>query len=168
MNELIQLNKTCSYCKKSKELSNFNRRGGENKHKNKLISKCKECIKFIYYPKRKKYPDKRREKYKKDPLYYLWYIAKKRAKKKNIRFNIQPEDIIFTGWCPITGEKLDVLTNKLRNSISLDRKDNTKGYEKGNVFAISRWANLRKSDMSIHDLLNIIEYMEKKCPQKSI
>lgn len=102
----------------------------------------------------------RAELYKKNPQYYLWYIAKKRAEKQGHEFSIKPEDIIVHEFCPIIGSKLDVLTNNIETGMSLDRVDNRRGYIPGNVHAISRRGNLRKSDLSIQEVKNLLKYME--------
>lgn len=159
--------KICSKCGSEKNLLEFYK---DSQKKDGYRPDCISCSKGTRKGYRspnhalnnRKYDrGKRAELYKKNPLYYLWYLAKKRASQKGLDFNIEPSDIIFTGYCPITGEKLDIGTNKLDTSISLDRVDNSKGYIKGNVVAISRWANLRKSDMSWQDLSNIMNYMER-------
>ena len=35
-----------------------------------------------------------------NPQKYLWYTSKTRAKKANLEFTIQPEDIIIPEYCP--------------------------------------------------------------------
>lgn len=102
----------------------------------------------------------RTQQYKDDPLTYLWAVAKKRAKKFSIPFDIEVSDIKMEPYCPITGVELDVLTNKSSTGMSLDRVDNTKGYVKGNVAIISRKANRLKGDGTINDFRKIIQYME--------
>lgn len=141
------MGKICTKCKVEKNPESFYSRGGQQKHL--LSSWCRDCYKTPEYRSKanirnKKYENGRRAHfYKQNPLYYLWYVAKKRASAKGLDFTIEPSDIVFDGYCPITGKKLDVARNKLSNSVSLDRVDNTKGYIKGNVVAISRWANLK-------------------------
>src|SRR5688572_20897847 len=75
----------------------------------------------------------RSKRYKDNPAYYLWRSAKVRAKKFNIPFDIEVEDVVVPDVCPITGETLDILTNNMTTACSLDKVDNFKGYVKGNV-----------------------------------
>jgi hypothetical protein len=156
--------KVCYKCKLTKKSSEFYSRGGKQKHL--LSSRCKDCFKLPEYRhkanlrNKKWYNGKRAELYKRDPKKYLWSVAKQRAKLLGKEFTITPEDIICTGYCPVTGVKLDLETNKLNTSMSLDRVDNSKGYIPGNVVVVSRWANLRKSDMTLGDVQRLLAYME--------
>jgi len=89
--------------------------------------------------------------------------SKTRAKKLNIDFNIDQEDIIFNEYCPILNIKLDYTFKKKNNihAASLDRIDNTKGYIKGNVMVISVLANTMKSNASLEQLLLFSENISK-------
>lgn len=103
----------------------------------------------------------RKDQYRKDPVKYLWGIAKSRAKKHGIPFEILPEDIVVNTTCPITGAELDILNNSLTNGMSLDKVINELGYVKGNVQIISRKGNLLKNNATIEQIRNILKYMEK-------
>jgi hypothetical protein len=84
---------------------------------------------------------------------------KSRAKKTNVEFSLTEEDISIPELCPIL--KIPIkkqYTNKgktgpRRNSPSVDRIDNTKGYIKGNVHVISNQANIMKSSATPQELL---------------
>jgi hypothetical protein len=78
--------------------------------------------------------------------------AKKRAKASGLPFDLTIDDIVIPTMCPVL--------NKPMVSASLDRKDNDKGYVKGNVFVISLEANQKKRDSSIADLEAILAYMK--------
>lgn len=73
-------------------------------------------------------------------------MARKRALKNNLEFNITKEDIIIPEVCPILQIPF-IFGNKVcySSSPSLDRIDNTKGYIKGNVAVISMLANSMKN-----------------------
>jgi len=99
---------------------------------------------------------------------YSW--AKRRAKIKNIKFEIDKEDIIIPQKCPLLN--IDIcLTNTVvrENSPTLDRIDNTKGYIKGNIRVISQKANTSKNnstkeeyDLLTRNLRKIIDNMKTK------
>lgn len=87
--------------------------------------------------------------------------AKCRAKKKGLDFDLTLSDIIVPEYCPILG--IPLVTSKgqpTSNSPCLDRVDNSKGYTKDNVRVISHYANMRKADLTITQLENMIAYMK--------
>jgi hypothetical protein len=104
-----------------------------------------------------------------NPEAYLCTIAKHRAKKKGLDFNITKGDFKVPPFCPILGIPLefhfDGSNGGKPNSPSLDRIDNSKGYVKGNVQVISLLANTMKSYASKEQLLTfakwiLLEYSE--------
>lgn len=109
---------------------------------------------------RKYYHGRRTARYKANPLLYIYKVAKARAKKFNVPFEIEVTDIIMNEFCPITGEKLELFDNNMSSAMSLDKVDNSKGYIKGNVQVISRKGNRLKGDGTIEQFKNIIKYME--------
>lgn len=91
---------------------------------------------------------------------YRW--ARYRAKKKAISFTLALDDIVIPMFCPILGIELKFnTTHSLYNSPTLDRMDNTKGYEKGNVWVISNLANLMKSNATPAELLAFSGWVTK-------
>lgn len=87
--------------------------------------------------------------------------AKKRAKKKELPFDLTKEDIVIPEFCPVLGIPLVVGVGKQSpNSPSLDRKINELGYVVGNVEVISLKANTLKSDATIEELKAVVKYME--------
>lgn len=125
-----------------------------------------------------------RERYERDPEKYVagrlknraWrdncpekrilYSARERAKKKGLEFSIVLEDIVIPERCPVFGCLLVVSSGqgiKYRDfAPSLDRIDNTKGYEKGNIAVISNLANKYKSDMSREQLQQLAAWWDKQ------
>lgn len=80
---------------------------------------------------------------------------KERAKKKDIPVEITVEDFTVSQFCPILGIPLKVNTGRvggLSDSPSLDRKNLSLGYTKGNVWVISQLANQMKSNATIDQL----------------
>jgi hypothetical protein len=84
--------------------------------------------------------------------YTTWHSARSRAKKKNIQFNIEKQDIIVPQFCPILGIKINKGAHSTDpNMPSLDRIDNTLGYIKGNVRIISFKANQLKLNSTFEE-----------------
>lgn len=48
------------------------------------------------------------------------------------------------------------------NQLSIDRVDNSKGYEDGNVVACSRDLNTRKGDLSVEEILALAAGIKRK------
>lgn len=95
------------------------------------------------------------------PLGNLLGRARRRAKTKGWRFNIEEKDLLpIPTHCPILGIKLDYTRNKLgNNSPSIDRRNSNLGYVKGNVRVISNRANQKKSDWTLPELERLVSYM---------
>lgn len=108
------------------------------------------------------YESKRKIQFQKDPQYYLWYVARTRARQKGTEFTINKEDIIIPDICPILKTPLTKGNGYLENAMSLDRVDNTKGYIPGNVRVISRKANLLKSSLTLDMLEKLIKYIKNE------
>lgn len=83
--------------------------------------------------------------------------AKERAKQKGIEFNLDHSDIMIPEFCPVLGIRLERGSGNTRPE--LDRRDNSKGYVKGNVFVISGRANRLKADASVSELQALLRYM---------
>lgn len=83
----------------------------------------------------------------------IW-SAKRRAKRKGLEFSITADDIKIPSTCPLLNIPLRSKANKkvAYDSPTLDRKDNTLGYIKENVWIISHKANNAKGSLSINEL----------------
>ena len=94
----------------------------------------------------------------------LWQQLKASAKKRNIPFSLIPNDIDEIGipiTCPILGMPLFFHKERVKDdSISFDRIDSTKGYEKGNVVVVSYRANKIKTDATLDELKKIVQFYE--------
>lgn len=138
---------------------------------------CVECsknkMKTQGNPYSKKYYDKNKqkicEKSRKDYgtigkryIYMLLKRAYKRAQEKNIPFDITADDIKIPEFCPILGIKL--IVGKVQGpddfSPSLDRIIPEKGYVKNNIEIISMRANRMKTNASIQDVENLLNYLK--------
>lgn len=81
----------------------------------------------------------------------LW--ARERAKDKCETFTITRADIVLPELCPLLGIVLQKGKGcVVDSSPTLDRKDNSKGYEPGNIWVISLRANRIKNNASLEEL----------------
>ena len=93
----------------------------------------------------------------------LMKYAKRRAKEKDLEFNIRSSDIPWSDTCPIFGTVFERNRGKVvHNSPSLDRVDSNLGYIPGNVRLISWRANQLKHAMTLDQARNLVLYMEGK------
>lgn len=94
-------------------------------------------------------------------VYELKDSSKKRAKKHKLEFAISIYDIIIPKYCPVLGIELLKSNSKFgcRNSPSLDRIDNTKGYITGNIQILSNRANTVKSDLNKEEMRMVGKWM---------
>jgi hypothetical protein len=96
---------------------------------------------------------------KKNPQKILLLSAKHRSIKKGVPCTINEEDIHIPAKCPVLGIPIEKVFNAdgkrgaYPNSPSLDRIDNLKGYEKGNIQVISSKANSMKNSATPKELL---------------
>ena len=96
------------------------------------------------------------------PHVNLFNDAKKRAKKKNLEFNLSLQDIYIPEFCPIFGTKLELGKGIFQaNSPSIDRIDNDIGYTKTNIIVISHKANTMKNNATMEEIKKIIEFYRK-------
>jgi hypothetical protein len=86
--------------------------------------------------------------------------ARERAKRKQLPFDLRPEDIEpLPDRCPVFGFELDYeRTTAGHNSPTLDRVVNDKGYVAGNVIVVSKKANTMKSNGSVEDLFALYNF----------
>ena len=107
----------------------------------------------------KRNPDKLLEfsqRYANDnPKKTLLGSSKQRAKRCEIEFSLQEEDLIIPDVCPYLGIPLTSIRGKGRQqtNLSLDRIDSTKGYVPGNVQVISDLANRMKQEATPEQLV---------------
>ena len=100
---------------------------------------------------------------KQNERYQLWCQAKKRAKRKNLEFNLKPTDIPeIPKVCPILKIPIIIGNDKLTdNSPTLERIDNNKGYIKNNILIISYKANRIKNNATLKELKMVVKFYEK-------
>lgn len=90
------------------------------------------------------------------PEWKMHQRAKQRCKKSGLEFSIAVDDIVIPDRCPVLGIALNMNSGKsgaFKNSPSLDRIDNTKGYTPDNIQVISQLANAMKGAASDEELI---------------
>ena len=88
--------------------------------------------------------------------------AKSRAKSKNIRFDLQVQDIVIPEYCPILKIKLEIKKGQSggqNNSPALDRIISEQGYVKDNIRVISHLANMMKSCATKEELITFANWI---------
>lgn len=112
--------------------------------------RCKER----YLANKEEIAEKLKAKRRAMPQKYMFNAAKYRAKKVGIDFSLVPDDIIVPQICPILGIQISITDLKReKQSPSLDRLDNSKGYTKDNSWVISSLANSMKNDATFEELV---------------
>tara|TARA_Y100000034_G_scaffold122188_1_gene167347 strand:+ start:239 stop:670 length:432 start_codon:yes stop_codon:yes gene_type:complete len=91
---------------------------------------------------------------------YVCRRAKASAKKRKLSFNLVPADIFVPEYCPVLGIKLNS-NGPMMCRPSLDRIDNTIGYEPNNIIVVSWRANWLKSDATIEELSKIVHFYKE-------
>jgi len=87
---------------------------------------------------------------------HLLNSALKRARSKNLPFNLDQSDIIVPEICPVLDIPIKKGTGKVSgNSPTLDRIKPELGYVKGNVVVISHKANSIKSNATSDEILKV-------------
>ena len=85
--------------------------------------------------------------------------ARTSAWQKNLSFNLTKEDIVIPTDCPVLGIPLFYTKGKrTANTPTLDRIDNSRGYEKGNVVVVSWRANDLKRDATLDELQRLAAF----------
>lgn len=98
------------------------------------------------------------------PEWKMHQRAKQRCKQTGREFSISVSDISIPDVCPILGIELNANSGKsgaYRNSPSLDRIDNAKGYTKDNIQVISQLANAMKCHATNQELHNFAQWILK-------
>ena len=152
--------------RKEKDLEGWKKANQESakRYRERNPEKAKQASKNWHDKNVSRVYEKRAENRKKNHLLWLYREAKARARKRNVEFDIQYEDIPERGEkCPLLGVPFDEPTgNATPYRASLDRVDPKKGYVKGNVWWVSYRANLIKNDGTAEEHMMIaIAMMEK-------
>jgi hypothetical protein len=167
-------NNWCTTCKAFKPINEFYVRP---ERPNGVTSGCIQCHNNIQKKpeniEKKKIRNKtiayktrrnlhQRENRKKDPATSMIRLAKARAKRQNLPFDLSKEDIHIPDICPVLGIPLVAqYVHNSDNSPSLDKIIPELGYVKGNICVISHRANRIKYNATISELEAIASYMKR-------
>lgn len=167
--------KTCSKCHEEKSLNAFHKGNGPKGRRSQCISCCKQYSQK-YPALRKKSRDERRktdpeyrkheeelqrQRDKKNPAKYLYRMAKYRASQKGLEFTISESDIVVPNQCPLLEVPFDEVRSASSYAPSLDRIRSDQGYVPGNVWVISKRANMLKLDATPDELLTLSKNLQK-------
>lgn len=127
-------------------------------------------------PARKRYYDSNKQKLKTvmvnkkiklGEFYIRGALAsiKSKCKTRNILFDITVDDIRIPEFCPILGIKLEYNGGRGRkvskdNSPSIDRVKPELGYSKGNVVVISNKANKLKTNATLAEMKQLVNFYD--------
>lgn len=101
------------------------------------------------------------------PEWKMHQRAKQRCRENGREFTIVVSDIVIPDVCPVLGIPLNMNSGKsgaYRNSPSLDRKDNSKGYTKDNIQVISQLANAMKCHATNEELHKFAQWILTNIP----
>lgn len=173
-----RMEKVCRGCGRTLPHSAFNK---DNAKADGRRSRCRECDAAYFQSKYQDpaWKDKHRNRakvwrttLKNESPEELWAIdalanAKQRARRGSLLCDIDLDYVrnLVVDTCPLLGLPILYAQSKLSDSSpTLDRKNPTLGYTKGNVAVISHRANRLKSDSTVEEmqtlLNNLINYME--------
>lgn len=170
--------KVCKSCGRTLPYSAFNQ---DKAKADGRRNRCRECDAAYFQAKyadpewRKLHTQRskdRRKRLKSDDPMQLWAEdavanAKQRARKYQLLCDIDLEHVrnLVVDTCPLLGLPILYAGSVVSDcSATLDRKNPTLGYTKGNIAVISHRANRLKSDSTIEELQlllkNLVNYME--------
>jgi hypothetical protein len=109
---------------------------------------------------------------RRDPAFSKYYkrfdSLIRSAESRNVEFSLTLGQLKYliesTKVCPVLNIPL-IQARLVDNGISIDRIDNSRGYEIDNVAIISRRANSLKNDATTQEIKNIINYIELNAPK---
>jgi hypothetical protein len=104
----------------------------------------------------------RRARHTANPAANMWSVARARAKREGLEFDLILSDVAIPDRCPVFGFPLVIGQGRpSKASPSLHRIDNSKGYTRGNVVVVSYKANTMKNDATLEQLRQLVAFYEK-------
>lgn len=120
---------------------------------------CAKCRKDFW---NKECSDSSPQWHKRNPERVMLRSAKHRAKRQDLPFDLEFEDIVIPETCPVLGIPLECHAgtgHAKQNSPSLDKIIPELGYVVGNIQVISYLANVMKHDATPEQLLNFADWV---------
>lgn len=107
-----------------------------------------------------------RRRYWKNQRWRIVQEARLRAEKRDLAFNLTREwvESSWTGRCAITGKKFTVGGKRGVFSVSLDRKDNARGYTQDNCRWVLWAVNLLKHTGTDAEMFEIAKLIARSAP----
>ena len=97
-----------------------------------------------------------------NPTRVKYQAVKSRAKRDGIPFSLEISDFSIPSHCRACDVEFDLESRQPGSRTpSIDRVDNSKGYQKDNVEIICNRCNSIKRDCTIKDLERLIRYMQR-------
>ncbi len=84
--------------------------------------------------------------------------ARKRARRRGVRYSLRRSDITMPTMCPVLGLPIVTGGTRASTSPSLDRIDPSQGYLPGNVRVISDRANRLKGHRDLQDIQRLSQF----------
>lgn len=161
--------KKCSRCQETKPFGAFPMGGHPDKTKaSGWKCYCKPCyvehMRDYYARNPQKYrrlKERERERRAQRPAHMMWLKVRQRAIKTGTPFTITAADLEpVPTKCPVLGIPIEYAARGVNNpnAASVDRVDNAKGYEPGNVIIVSFRANELKRDATLSELKAIAAF----------
>ena len=153
--------KQCRYCHEIKPNNEFVK---SKSGKHGTLNKCKACKRQEWHDLDDEYKKNKHKQYAQDiqqsvdlRLKYVHNVARTRAKKKGYTFNISASDLINLwdkqkGICAISKRNLSLETHS-KDIVSLDRIDNSIGYQADNIQLVSSTVNIMKGTLNMKELV---------------
>jgi hypothetical protein len=157
----------CNKCQQLKPETEFYR---NNKHYRSGYSyNCIPCTKQYYLESKEKTKIRVKADKQNDPIKYMLYNAKQRAKKRGLEYSIDINKLHIPTHCPIFGVELMYAgTGKTakgygayENAASLDRIDPKKGYIDSNIIIVCWEANRSKALLTPDKFYMLARFYEK-------
>lgn len=170
-NGLVE-SRACNECGIRKPLSEF------YKGKTSLAgyrSKCKECCKLRERERKSHVPPavrsaKFKEWRRRQRARALLNVAKHRARKRGLTSNItagEVQTMLDTGACSLTGIPFNLDEGKTWDSPSLDRIDNSRGYDSGNVRVVLYCVNVMANIWGPNKILEMADAIRAERSSRS-
>lgn len=154
--------KYCPSCDQILTESSFYKKNGVGEYdENKHYPTCRACARESARRCYRNHKSSNVENYKKNPIKKMFQNLKGRAKRENILFNLDMEDIVIPEICPVLGIPLIPFSSS-DNSPSVDKFNPELGYVKGNIYIISKKANRIKCDATVEEVEKILIWMKSK------